>query len=61
LQTLNNQGETEFHCDCLKADSNEASYAGQYCQSESTTFCTKEADHNGHLFCTNGGTCKDET
>jgi hypothetical protein len=61
MQTLNQKGETQFRCDCLDADTADASYAGQYCQSESTTFCEKQADANGHLFCTNGGTCKEES
>ena len=42
---------TEF-CDCTTAN---GAFAGRYCESESTSFCTNLADHNGHQFCVNGG------
>ena len=45
-------GTTREFCDCTTAD---GAYAGLYCESESTTFCTNIADHNGRQFCVNGG------
>lgn len=60
LQTLDSDGKTTYQCDCRAANDNEKSYGGEYCQAESTTFCTKNPDHNGHLFCVNGGTCLEE-
>lgn len=54
------EGQTTYQCDCRDAGDEEHSYGGQYCQSESDSFCTKNANQNGHLFCTNGGTCNEE-
>jgi len=51
-------GSTMYHCDCTSAVNDEHSYAGRFCQYQSTTFCTKGQDANGQLFCVNGGTCK---
>jgi hypothetical protein len=61
LETMNVAGQTTYACDCRTAATADSSFAGDYCQSESTQFCHKTADHNGHLFCTNGGTCRKET
>ena len=61
VQSVDRDNDVSFRCDCQTAATNEKSFAGQFCQSESTTFCNKEADHNGHLFCTNGGTCLEES
>ena len=59
-QALNVNGETAFVCDCRTADTDTISFAGDFCQSESTSFCTKTPGANGHLFCANGGTCKED-
>lgn len=60
LETINIAGDTTYACDCRTAFNAEGSFAGDYCQAESTSFCTKTANANGHLFCTNGGACPDE-
>lgn len=57
LETISMADVTTYSCDCLTAANTESSFAGDYCQSESTSFCTKTVNQNGHLFCTNGGTC----
>jgi len=55
-------GNTLHHCDCRFANTEEKSYAGQYCQYEATQYCDKGAgDINGHLFCVNGGTCQSDS
>ena len=51
-------GQTLHYCDCRKAETETASYAGRYCQYPATEFCTKEALPDGHLFCTNKGTVR---
>jgi hypothetical protein len=61
LETLDSTGASTYACDCVAAATNEESFAGEYCHTISTTFCTKEADQNGHLFCANGGTCKENS
>jgi hypothetical protein len=59
LQTLNENKETTYACDCRTAGNDQIAFAGQYCEVKATTTCQKEANHpNGHLFCTNGGSCK---
>jgi hypothetical protein len=61
LETIDTAGNTTYSCDCRTASNAENSlFAGDYCQSESTSFCSEKAnDANGwppRLFCTNGGT-----
>ncbi|CAB9507402.1 Notch ligand involved in the mediation of Notch signaling (By similarity) [Seminavis robusta] len=51
-------GTTRHFCDCTTANDRGSSFAGQRCESESTSFCTKLPDHNGHQFCVNGGQCR---
>jgi len=48
----------KMHCDCSYANTPMASYAGRWCQYQSSTFCEKAQDADGHTFCVNGGTCK---
>ena len=48
----------EHRCDCTTATIGDKTYAGRYCQFESTVFCTDEQTENGKLFCVNGGTCR---
>jgi hypothetical protein len=62
LETIDTSGNTTYSCDCRTASNAENSlFAGDYCQSESTSFCSEKAnDANGRLFCTNGGTCGEE-
>ena len=64
LESLNKNGETNYACDCKLAGHNGLSYAGQYCENVESNNCNADGDNNlqhanGHLFCTNGGTCKD--
>ena len=52
----------EFQCDCTKADEHGLRYAGEYCQFESTEFCTDNAARppaGNDAFCVNGGECLD--
>jgi len=49
--------EIIYHCDCSTANTDDADYAGRFCQFKATSYCTKSAGLNGHLFCVNGGTC----
>lgn len=51
-------GTTRNFCDCTTANAGDKSYAGLRCESESTSFCSKLPNHNGHTFCVNGGSCK---
>jgi len=65
LETLNQNGQTTYACDCRDAGHLGKSWAGQYCENSATTECqpgplAEKLQHaNGDLFCTNGGTCKD--
>jgi hypothetical protein len=52
--------EVHHHCDCTTANTDDKSYAGRFCQYESSHFCEKELDLDGQAFCVNGGQCKDE-
>ena len=64
IETLSVDGvTTEYKCDCTTAHTDDTSFAGKYCQSASTTFCptSPSNQHNGKLFCTNGGTCRAES
>jgi len=51
-------GVVDRHCDCTTAKTNESSYAGRFCQYESSNFCDKTLGPNGLEFCVNGGTCE---
>lgn len=51
-------GIVDHHCDCTSARTEEKSYAGRFCQYESSNFCDKTLGPNGLEFCVNGGTCK---
>lgn len=60
LESTNNNGQSTYACDCKTAGHDGKNYAGQYCENVESGACTgSEQDANGHLFCTNGGTCKD--
>jgi hypothetical protein len=54
-------GTTIFSCDCSTAFDDENSYAGEFCEAESTSFCSRMPDHNGQQFCVNGGSCKGDS
>jgi hypothetical protein len=54
-------GKTEHFCDCSSAFTDDVAYAGEFCEAESSAFCTRLPDHNGQSFCVNGGTCKGES
>lgn len=51
-------GNIQYHCDCTAANTETESYSGIHCEHASTSFCTKNPNHNGHTFCTNGGKCQ---
>ena len=51
--------ETKYNCDCSKDDNADKSYAGKFCQYESTKYCDNTTIENGQLFCVNNGTCED--
>lgn len=57
LQTEHSDGQVQYTCDCSVAGTEIMSYAGEFCENEATTFCTKNENQNGQLFCTNGGKC----
>lgn len=64
LESLNKNGQKTYACDCRDAAHLGLNWAGQYCENSETSNCNSGADGslqhaNGHLFCTNGGTCKD--
>jgi len=59
--TQREDGTVQEYCDCTVASGNETAYAGRYCQSQSTSFCSRFPDHNGQSFCTNGGSCKGDS
>mmetsp|Transcript_37324 Transcript_37324/g.90663 ORF Transcript_37324/g.90663 Transcript_37324/m.90663 type:complete len:670 (-) Transcript_37324:63-2072(-) len=64
LQTLNENDETTYACDCRTANADGKTWAGQYCEHAATTTCHEDKSQstfNGKLFCTNGGECKDES
>jgi hypothetical protein len=54
-------GKNEHFCDCTSAFTDDVAYAGEFCEHESSAFCTRLPDHNGQAFCVNGGTCKGES
>lgn len=47
------------HCDCTTAGTEDQKFTGEFCEVPATDTC--DADHNGHLFCTNGGVCRKDT
>jgi len=54
--------DLKFKCDCTMANSPTARYAGDYCEMESTEFCTVDRKRTARgqgqdAFCTNGGSC----
>jgi len=52
------QWDEYFFCDCSIDDDQEVSYAGNHCQSESTTYCESPTGFNQEdFFCTNNGEC----
>jgi len=65
LESRNGNGDGTYACDCRDAGHNGLSWAGQYCENPETSNCNSQEgfgkleNANGHLFCTNGGTCKD--
>jgi EGF-like domain len=52
--------ESTGYCDCTTAGDEKKSFAGRFCQSEATSYCSKFVDHNGKPFCVNGGTCRSD-
>ena len=58
VQIEQQDGTVTDHCDCTDAGDDKVSYAGRFCQSPSTIFCSAFEDHNGKHFCVNGGQCR---
>ena len=54
-------GSTEHMCNCAPGYTDEVHFAGQFCQYPSTSFCTGSDDPNGRQFCTNDGTCPNDS
>ena len=50
----------EHMCDCTPGYTNEHYYSGEFCQYESTAFCSPVDDPNGRQFCVNNGQCSEE-
>lgn len=46
-------------CDCEPAATDDADYAGRFCQFKATSYCTKNTGTNENLFCVNNGKCRD--
>ena len=65
IQTNQDDGSIKYFCDCSSSRSvtldGPKVYGGEFCQYESTDFCSKESDPNGEQFCVNGGECKSES
>jgi hypothetical protein len=62
-KTSMKDGIMEYVCDCTNAISRTSRFAGEYCEEESTQFCTIDGQMPlggpaSNAFCTNGGTCK---
>ena len=53
------EGEVVYICDCSSAATDNADFAGRFCQFKATSYCTKNAGLNENLFCVNNGRCKD--
>lgn len=51
----------EHICDCTNAYTEDTYYAGEFCQYESTQFCSESNDPHGRQFCVNGGKCPRES
>lgn len=59
----NNNNQINYECNCDDAVINDTRYAGEFCEMQSTEYCTidKQIPLGGdaiNAFCTNGGTCK---
>jgi len=57
LNKLDSNNVAKHRCDCTTAVTSDKSYAGRFCQLESSAFCSNDNRQNGRLFCVNGGTC----
>jgi EGF-like domain len=61
--TVPNGSTVEYACDCSNAQTAQSRFAGEFCEMESTQFCTigggKSVSGVGiNAFCTNRGTCR---
>ena len=61
LETAHSDGKVKFTCDCSAATNDEMSFSGEFCENNATTYCTNSANQNGKLFCSNRGTCKENS
>ena len=51
--------DRHYFCDCTaKRRGVGVGYAGRYCEYEATSYCA--TNHNGLVFCVNGGECHEE-
>lgn len=62
--SADNKGKITYGCSCDKAQTKLSRFAGDFCEMQSTQFCTADGDkpQSGpsiNAFCTNGGTCKE--
>lgn len=58
-----NKGHVTYGCDCAKAETRLSRFAGEFCEMQSTSFCTVDGDKTKagaslSAFCTNDGECK---
>lgn len=60
VEKIGTDGKSHFHCDCTAANTDEASFAGRFCQYKATTYCSTAQHTEGALFCVNNGRCKDD-
>jgi len=59
ISSVTDGGQTEYKCSCDTAATGSTLFAGNYCQYESTSLCTKGTLNslNGADFCVNNGKC----
>jgi hypothetical protein len=58
IEVFLSDGTEDFYCNCTAANTDAVSFAGTFCQYESTSFCQKEPTVSGFQhFCVNGGVC----
>jgi len=60
--SLASMGGQKFTCDCSAGNAmfENVAFAGEYCETQSTSICSRGDELNGHQFCANYGTCVEE-
>jgi hypothetical protein len=61
--TVPNGDKVSYGCDCTNAQTSLTRFAGEFCEMESTQFCTTDGSKSRSgvgidSFCTNGGKCR---